>query len=268
MYPLHMKQSAGLPEVLAEGRPGKNEREKAMSEHKNSSYNDISADIEDLKEPAAAYHPDRRTDPSDSPEEIRYPRQGQYTLEDYLALPDEQRVELIDGVFFDMFTPTIPHQMIGGELHALIREFLKGKKGPCRAFISPVDVQLDCDDRTIVQPDVVVLCDPAKLTRARIVGAPDFVVEVLSPSTRAKDILIKTGKYMRAGVREYWMVDDRNRTVTKILPGGEAERLSGHEEVYLTRIYSFDQPVPVSVFEEKLTISFSEIEELYADIPE
>ena len=81
---------------------------------------------------------------------------GSYTLEDYLALPDERRVELIDGVIYDMSAPKGYHQLIAGELYALLLAYIRSKKGKCLPFISPIDVQLDCDDRTVVQPDVIM----------------------------------------------------------------------------------------------------------------
>lgn len=194
--------------------------------------------------------------------EGRYPYQGSYTLEDYLALPDDQRVELIDGVFYDMSAPTIPHQLIGGAIHARLLEFLRKKKAPCVPLIAPTDVQLDKDDRTILQPDVMVVCNRDLFTTARLVGAPDFVIEVLSPSTRNKDILIKSHKYKKAGVREYWMVDPRHEQVTKMLfaPPSEEEP----EGDILTRIYPFDEPVPISIFQDMLSINFREIVEGYA----
>ncbi|MCC8049249.1 MAG: Uma2 family endonuclease [Clostridiales bacterium] len=113
--------------------------------------------------------------------------QGEYSLEDYLALPDDQRVELIDGVFYDMAAPTLIHQAISGRLLIHFSNYIAGNRGSCMAFTAPVDVQLDCDDKTIVQPDVLIICDPSKLRRERVYGAPELVVEVLSSSTSKKD---------------------------------------------------------------------------------
>ncbi|MCC8049438.1 MAG: Uma2 family endonuclease [Clostridiales bacterium] len=113
-------------------------------------------------------------------------RQGEYTLEDYLALPDDQRVELIDGVFYDMASPNYIHQAFGDSLQAVFNDYIRKNHGSCRAF-TPVDVQLDCDDRTVVQPDVLIICDYSKLQKGHVYGAPDLVVEVLSPSTSKKD---------------------------------------------------------------------------------
>ena len=89
----------------------------------------------------------------------RYERNGSYTVDDYRTLPDEQMVELIDGYFYDMASPTFGHQSIGGEIHRQIANFIVENGGNCRPFIAPVDVQLDCDEKTMVQPDVGIVCD-------------------------------------------------------------------------------------------------------------
>ena len=125
---------------------------------------------------------------------------GPYTLKDYLELPEDKRVELIDGVFYDMAAPTTIHQSIAGYLHKKFLDHVLEHKGPCFPFISPVDVQLDCDDKTVIQPDVLVVCDRSKYRNGRVFGAPDLVVEVLSPSSRKKDMQIKLAKYYNAGV--------------------------------------------------------------------
>ena len=109
--------------------------------------------------------------------------QGQYTLDDYYALPEDRRVELIDGCIYDMAAPSTIHQLIAGEVHRQISNFILEHDGPCMPFISPVDVQLDCDDKTMLQPDVVILCDIDRMKVRCIYGAPDFVLEVISKST-------------------------------------------------------------------------------------
>ena len=192
----------------------------------------------------------------------RYPRQGSYTIDDYLALPDDRRAELIDGVIYDMSAPTTPHQLIGGEIYAYLREFLLQKKGSCIPFISPVDVQLDRDSKTMIQPDVCVVCDHSKINRAGIYGAPDFVVEVLSPSTKMKDILIKMRKYQNAGVREYWMADPDAENVTRILYEPPTEDYPDGD--MKMEIYPFSTPVPVGIFNNECMIDFAEIKERYA----
>ncbi len=178
-------------------------------------------------------------------------KQGEYTLEDYLALPDEQRVELIDGVFYDMGAPMGYHQIIAGQLYSMLLSWVRERKGPCMPFMSPVDVQLDCDDKTIVQPDVLILCDKSKYTPARIIGAPDFVVEVLSRSTRSKDVFIKLGKYKNAGVREYWIIDPNRKTVM-------VWNFENEDEVTM---YGFRDQIPVGIYGGECVIDFAEIDD-------
>ncbi len=171
---------------------------------------------------------------------------GEYTLEDYLALPDEQRVELIDGVFYDMAAPTTVHQAIGGFIHKQLLDYVMEHGGECMPFMSPVDVQLDCDDRTVVQPDVLIVCDRSKFRNGRVFGAPDFLAEVLSPSTRKKDMQLKLFKYANAGVREYWMIDPDRKTVVVY----DLE----HEE--LPQIYRFSSRIPVLVWNGECEVDF------------
>ncbi len=162
-----------------------------------------------------------------------------YTLEDYLALPDEQRVELIDGVFYDMAAPTTVHQAIGGFIYKTLLDHVLTHGGKCMPFMSPVDVQLDRDDKTVVQPDVLIVCDREKLQNGRVFGAPDFIVEVLSKSTRKKDMLLKVCKYGNADVREYWIIDPEKRCVVVY----DLE----HEEFPV--IYNKDDKIPVRIWD-------------------
>ncbi len=141
-----------------------------------------------------------------------------YTYGDYLSWPDDVRYELIDGVAYLMApAPTLEHQDIAGEIYYQLRQQLEGK--PCRPYIAPVDVRLpkrnEADEAidTVVQPDVIVVCDQGKLDRRGVRGAPDFVVEVLSPSTAFHDHKRKREVYERAGVKEYWLVDPVERTI-------------------------------------------------------
>lgn len=179
-------------------------------------------------------------------------QQGDYTLEDYYALPEEQRVELIDGNFFVMEAPDLLHQMLGGEIFQRLSDYIKSGGGMCIAAYAPLDVQLDCDNRTMVQPDVLVVCDRKKIVRRGVIfGAPDLVAEILSPSTRRKDMYLKLKKYDEAGVREYWLVDpDRKRVVVYDLENGECPA-----------VYSFEDTVPVGIFGGECTVNFSEIYE-------
>ena len=174
-------------------------------------------------------------------------RPGEYTLEDYYALPDDQRAELIDGVLYDMETPTVTHQMIIGHLHSCIYNHISSREGRCLPLFAPVGVQLDCDDKTMVEPDVVIVCDRTKVINRCIYGAPDFIAEVLSPSTKRKDMFLKLNKYMNAGVREYWIIDPMKKAVL----------VYDFEHDNYPQLYGFDASVPVSVLDGECIIDFS-----------
>ena len=171
------------------------------------------------------------------------------TLEDYYQLPDERRAELIDGVIYDMSAPTIIHQKISLEISVRFHAFISQKKGACMVFSAPVDVQLDCDNKTMVEPDVGIICDTSKIKRFGIYGAPDFVLEVISPSTKKRDYALKLSKYMEAGVREYWIVDFVQAKILVYYFEGDNYPV----------IYGFDKPVPVNIYGGDLTIDFSNI---------
>ncbi len=175
--------------------------------------------------------------------------QGSYTIEDYYALPEEQRVELIDGYFYDMAAPTFLHQRIGGEVYRQIANFIMERGGSCIPLISPVDIQLDCDERTMVQPDVAVLCRKDKAKVWGVYGAPDFILEVISPSTRRKDYTKKLSKYMAAGVREYWILDPYQQKLLVYF----------FESEICPVIYGINEPVPVGIYDGELEIVFSNI---------
>ncbi len=183
-------------------------------------------------------------------------KQGEYTLEDYYALPEERRVELIDGVIYDMTAPYTTHQYAVGDLYKQIRNFIDTKGGSCIPFVSPTDVQLDCDNRTMVQPDVLILCDRSKLSRRCIMGAPDFIIEILSPSTKRKDAHLKLQKYRDAGVREYWMVDlEKERVLVYFF-----------EQDELPTIYDADMEVPVGIFGGELKLTMTDMFDLLREI--
>lgn len=178
-------------------------------------------------------------------------KQGEFTLEDYFAIPDDQRVELIDGVIYDMASPTDIHQFLSLEICVRFRDFIMKNKGKCMAGVAPLDVQLDKDDKTMLQPDVYVVCNRDKFKNGRVFGEPDLIVEVLSPSTRRKDLTIKLAKYKKAAVREYWLVDPAKQRVCVYML----------ENDDFPTIYTFEQKVPVGIWNNECEVDFAEIYE-------
>ena len=177
-------------------------------------------------------------------------KQGEYTLEDYMALPDEVRYELIDGVLFEMNSPRTVHQDIASIIHMAFYEYIRKTKKPCKVFEAPVDVQLDCDNRTMLQPDVMVICQRDRIRGFGIYGAPDFVLEILSPSTRKKDMALKLQKYLNAGVREYWIIDpDRKVLIT----------YDFSNEAFLPVIHTLEEKVPVAISGGQLVIDLEPV---------
>jgi Uma2 family endonuclease len=139
-----------------------------------------------------------------------------FTYAEYCTWDDEQRWELIDGVPYNMTpAPATRHQRISSNLHLVISEFLRGKQ--CTPFYAPTDVVFD--DHNVVQPDLLVVCDKGKITEANIQGAPDLVIEILSPATGRKDRREKKALYERFGVREYIVLDPLNETVERLTLG-------------------------------------------------
>ena len=164
-----------------------------------------------------------------------------YTYADYCTWDDSERWELIDGIAYAMApAPSSSHQGISGSIYLQIGRFLRGKK--CKVFYAPFDVRLNAGtkDNTVVQPDLLVVCDESKIDEKGCVGAPDMVVEVLSPSSAIHDTIRKLGLYLKSGVREYWIVDPVTKTVVKyILENGINDRT----------IYDNSETVPVFVLE-------------------
>lgn len=194
----------------------------------------------------------------DSQAALEYQGCGPYTIEDYRALPQEVRAELIDGELIFMEAPGTAHQILVMKIAFLLELFIRENKGECLVLPAPLDVQLDCDDKTLVQPDIVVLCKKEKLVKEGIYGAPDMVIEVTSPSTRRMDFAKKMVKYDNAGVREYWIVDlQKKKVVTYHL-----------EEDPMPSLYTFRDKIPVQIFDEKLEIDFAGLADVLESIPE
>lgn len=173
-----------------------------------------------------------------------------YTIDDIYALPDGERAELIDSQIYYMAPPTRTHQRIAGEIFAIIREYINANNSPCEVDIAPFAVFLNADDANYVEPDISVICDKLKLTDKGCSGAPDWIIEIVSPGSRRMDYFTKLFKYRTSGVREYWIVDfDRNRITVYDF------------ELEDTKDYTFSDSIKVGIYE-NLFINFSDISNL------
>ena len=173
------------------------------------------------------------------------------TLEEYEALPEDVRAEIFDEDIYYMASPSQVHQTLLTELLVPIRNYIKGKTGECQVFPAPFDVKLSDKPLTIVQPDLMVICDKSKLDGKRCNGAPDFIIEIVSPNTPSDDYIRKLYYYKNAGVREYWIVDPQRKTVT----------VNYFEGNLFNVPYTFDSVIKVNIYED-LYLSFPEITRL------
>lgn len=141
------------------------------------------------------------------------PQKQTYTEADYYALPEDVRAELIDGQFYYQAAPSRIHQKLLMELAGTIRDYLKSKGSPCEIYPAPFAVKLRADKKNIVEPDISVICDHSKLTDRGCTGAPDWIVEIVSPGNSSHDYIRKLNLYADAGVREYWIVNPMEQTI-------------------------------------------------------
>jgi Uma2 family endonuclease len=174
-----------------------------------------------------------------------------YTTDYIESLPEGDRAELIDGVVFDTSAPSRIHQEIVSGLNYLIRDHIERHGGSCRVYPAPFAVYPLSDDRNYVEPDVSVICDKDKLNDRGCSGAPDLVIEVVSPTSRWMDYFRKTALYSRAGVREYWIVD----------PDKERTTVYRFEEDDTPTLYPFDALLPVSIYDDLVIDIASLLEE-------
>ena len=170
------------------------------------------------------------------------------TAEEYFKLTAdrEDRTELIGGVIVALAAPTEEHKAIAGGIYADIRSFIHSNNGECKVMIAPFDVKLD--NENVVEPDVFVVCDRSKMDGRRCNGAPDWIVEVLS-TNRDNDLIYKHGLYKSCGVREYWIVDPKNRKTLVYY----------FEKNDFPDIYTFDTPIPVEIYDRKLSVRISDL---------
>jgi len=163
-----------------------------------------------------------------------------YTYADYLTWEGKERYQLINGEVFQMASPSVTHQAVLMEMSIQFGNWLKGK--PCQVFASPLDVRLfpkkDKSDNTVVQPDLLVVCDKNKIARNSIDGSPDLVIEIVSPSNTHSELFLKFQYYLEAGVREYWVIDPETKKVQVHIYE------NGH---YISTIYKDNVTIPVTI---------------------
>lgn len=164
-------------------------------------------------------------------------RENLHTIEEIYALPEGKRAELIDGHLYMMAPPSREHQKIVGEIFGTVRDYIKKNHVSCEPYMSPFAVFLNGDETNYVEPDVSVICDKNKLTDSGCMGAPDWVVEIVSPSSKRMDYYIKLFKYRTAGVREYWIVNPATKRVMVY----NFQRDDAGD-------YSFTEDIPVSIY--------------------
>lgn len=163
-----------------------------------------------------------------------------YTIADIEALPEGERAELIDGELFWMDAPLRRHQEISGEIFVSIRQHIRQNKGKCKIYAAPFAVYIKKDNRNYVEPDISVICDRDKLDEKGCQGAPDWMIEIVSPSSKMMDYERKVNLYREAGAREYWIVDAETETVTVYDFEHEKDAVQ----------YAFSEQIKAGIFDE------------------
>ncbi len=165
-------------------------------------------------------------------------KEESYTIDDIYALPDGERAELIDGKIYYMAPPSRRHQDIIFSLSRKIADYIDARGGECKVYLAPFAVFLNENDKNYVEPDISVICDGSKLNDKGCAGAPDWIIEIVSPGSKHMDYFTKLFKYRTAGVKEYWIVD----------PEKESVMVYRFEEETMEQ-YSFGDDVPVGICE-------------------
>lgn len=173
-----------------------------------------------------------------------------YTEDDYYSLPEEVRAELIEGQIYYQAAPSRVHQKISGTLYYKIRDYIESKNGSCEIYPAPFAVKLREDRKTIVEPDISVICDPKKLTDKGCNGAPDWIIEIVSKGSSSHDYIRKLNLYADAGVREYWIVNPIKKSVYVY---------HLEETKFETTAYTFQDKIKANIYDD-LWINFQEIE--------
>lgn len=166
-------------------------------------------------------------------------KEKEITLKDILELPESVHKEMLDGVVYDMAAPSPRHQEIVGYVYRKIADHIDKRKGKCQVFLGPFGVFLRADDKNYVEPDISVICDKDKISERGCEGAPDWIVEVVSPSTKSMDYLRKLYHYKQNGVRLYWIVD----------PASEMISVYDFENEIMEQ-YGFKDIIPVAIYDD------------------
>lgn len=166
------------------------------------------------------------------------PKDNLYTSDDYWNLPEGQRSELIDGELYDMAPPSRIHQRLISQLTVTISNYIRSQSGSCEVYPAPFAVNLTSNEQTWVEPDISVICDKQKLSDRGCEGAPDWIIEIVSPSSSRLDYFVKLFKYRSSGVREYWIVNPMKKTVQTYSFEGDENSVQ----------YSFDDIIHVEIY--------------------
>lgn len=178
-----------------------------------------------------------------------YKCQGEYTVRDIMAIPEGINLELIDGVIYDMAPPNFAHQEILSYFNYVFADYIFKNKGQCKVVQAPTGLEFENDDQNFFLPDLMVICDKKKIQPHGVVGAPDFVMEVISKSTGKRDYSTKLIKFTKEGVREYWILDPYKKVLI----------VYDLENDACPCIHSFDEVVEVNIYGGKLKIDLSAI---------
>lgn len=168
------------------------------------------------------------------------PKTETYTIDDIYRLPEGERAELIAGRLYMTVPPSRIHQEIAGSIYSEIKQYIRNQKGICQPYIAPFAVYLDENNETYVEPDIAVVCDKNKLNDKGCLGAPDLIIEIVSPSSKKLDYYTKLVLYRDAGVREYWIVDPTRETILVYLL----------EQNEAPVIYRFTDMIKVNIFDD------------------
>lgn len=180
-------------------------------------------------------------------------KQTSYTIDDIYALPDGDRAELIEGKIFNMAPPSRRHQELIAFFTKTIGNYIDRNKGLCKVYPAPFAVFLKTEENdneyhNYVEPDISVICDPNKLNKKGCTGAPDWVIEVVSPSSRKMDYYLKLTLYQMNGVKEYWVVDPERKVII----------VYNFEQMAPAALYHFNDKIMVGIYD-SLEIDFSSL---------